>query len=351
MKKVKKILCAAFAAMILLSHLCVFAGVENGTADVTLDNVTGLPGQTVTVNVTLSKNPGITGLRFFVTYDARALTLESAVYTRLGGGGLAAVNTAINPFVLLWNVSTYEFTDTGLLATLTFRINESAGTGDYPLRLTWGKGDCIDYDLKNLDVKISGGNIHVDYDGSNCAHKSTGINITKSSTCTEKGSYDVICAACHTKVGSGELAVVEHSYGTSIVTKLPSYTEVGHKEQKCSSCGDVKTEPIPKLERPEGYVSSILTDILTQGASTSAPDSTPSQTQPHTAESGSISPSGTSDPSGSDSTTESSYPAPENTTNPQTGDDTVIVSVLLALSAVCIVLLIIYNLKSKSKFK
>lgn len=348
MKKVKKILCASFAALILLSHLCVFAGVSNGSADIALDNVSGLPGQTVSVNVTLTKNPGITGLRFFVTYDARALTLESAVYTKLGGGGLAAVNTKINPFVLLWNVSTYEFTDTGLLCTLTFRINEGTSAGNYPLRVTWGKGDCIDYDLKNLDVKISGGNIQVNYDGSNCSHKTTGKNVTKPSTCTEAGSYDVVCAACQTKVGSGELAVSEHNWTALIVSKLPSYTEVGLKEQKCTDCGNVRTEAIPMLERPDGYTSSPLTSLSSITTQPSTPVVTTSQTDnsaPDPSSSASESQSDTSD------TTQNSYPAPDGSTNPQTGDDTVTVSILLALSAVCIILLIIYNLKSKNKFK
>ena len=206
MSKLKRLCCATFAAIILLSHLCVFAGVDNGPANMSLDNVTALPGQQVDINVTLTENPGITGLRFFVAYDKEALKLERAVYTKIGGGGLAAVKLDINPFVLLWNVSMYEFTETGVMATLTFSINEGASVGDYPLRLTWGKGDCIDFDLENLDVKISGGNVHVDYNGSNCSHKHTHKDTTIPSTCTSAGKYDVVCNACYTKVGEGDRA-------------------------------------------------------------------------------------------------------------------------------------------------
>ena len=270
MSKLKRLCCATFAAIILLSHLCVFAGVDNGPAKISLDNVTALPGQQVDINVTLTENPGITGLRFFVAYDKEALKLERAVYTKIGGGGLAAVKLDINPFVLLWNVSMYEFTETGVMATLTFSINEGASVGDYPLRLTWGKGDCIDFDLKNLDVKISGGNVHVDYNGSNCSHKSTRKETTLPSTCTSAGKYDVICNACYTKVGEGDHAVTEHSYGPLIVTKLPSFTEIGLKEQTCSVCGDVRTEPIDMLERPPEYTEGTTTQYIpaTQGGTT-----------------------------------------------------------------------------------
>lgn len=355
MSKLKRLCCATFAAIILLSHLCVFAGVDNGPAKISLDNVTALPGQQVDINVTLTENPGITGLRFFVAYDKEALKLERAVYTKIGGGGLAAVKLDINPFVLLWNVSMYEFTETGVMATLTFSINEGASVGDYPLRLTWGKGDCIDFDLNNLDVKISGGNVHVDYNGSNCSHKHTHKDTTIPSTCTSAGKYDVVCNACYTKVGEGDHAVAEHSYGPLIVTKVPSFTEIGLKEQTCTVCGDVRTEPIDMLERPPEYTEGTTTQYIpaTQGSVTTQAPTPNTQgsvtTQPSTPDTqGGV----TTQPSTPDTqggvTTEPTTPntqggeatqhptdnttsiIPEGTTCPATGDDTVVIVILLA---------------------
>ena len=363
MNKLKRIVCAVFAALILSAHFCVFAGIENGQAVIVADNVSGVPGQSVEMNLTLTKNPGITGLRFFVTYDAKVLTLKSAVYTKIGGGGLAAVNTNINPFVLLWNVSTYEFTETGVMAKLTFEIKEGVSVGDYPIRITYNpKGDCIDYNLKNLDMNISGGMVHIDYYGTNCEHKSASRKITRESTCTESGTYDVVCNACSSVVGSGVNPVTEHSYGALIVTKLPTYTEVGLKEQKCSVCGDVRTEPIDILNRPEGYVSSIITTLFSP--STTAPDSTntqkvETQKNPNSQNGTDTSPSvpqGTDTATGThtpqDSESDPEYPqAPADTSCPATGDDTAVLYVLSAISTAAIGLLVFMRIKERKKFK
>ncbi len=251
MKKLTRIVCAMLASVIVLSHLCVFAGVENGAAEFVLDSVEGVPGQSVDVNLTLTKNPGITGLLFRISYDKSKLTLEKAVYTKIGGGGLTAVNIKNNPVVLLWNVSLYEFTDTGIMATLTFKIKEGAMIGDSPIKATWGKGDCIDFDLKNLTIDMTNGNVHINYDGTNCSHTSKSTKTTKQPSCNESGQFELVCNSCSSVLSSGDLARTDHSYGPLIVTREPTYTEIGLKEQTCSLCGDVRTEPIDLLDHPD----------------------------------------------------------------------------------------------------
>lgn len=318
MKKIARIICAALASVIVLSHFCVFAGVANGEAVVVIDSVEGLPGQTVDVNVNLIKNPGITGLLFRISYDKSKLTLEKAVYTKLGGGGLTAVNINNNPFTLLWNVSLYEFTDTGILATLTFRINEGATIGDVPLKATWNKGDCIDYDLKDLTVDMTYGNVHINYDGTNCAHTSKSNKVTKQPSCSESGLFEVVCDACSSVLSSGDLARVDHSYGPLIVTKEPTYTEIGLKEQKCSVCGDVRTEPIDVLDPPDTDESNV-TDT------TAAPADSETETEPVT-----------DIVTDTDVVTNSQTPID---TAPATGDDTVIYAAVCTVSLLAVILL------------
>ena len=329
MKRAARIICALFASAIVLCHFCVFAGVSNGEAVIVMDAVSGMPGQTVEVNMTLTKNPGITGLRFFVAYDKDALTLQSAEYTKIGGGGLISVNTKNNPFILLWNVSTYEFTETGVLCKMTFKINDGAKAGDVPLKVTYGKGDCIDYDLKNLTMDITDGVVKVLYDGTNCEHKNTQKNTLEPSSCKKAGKYEVRCNDCSSVVGGGELPMAEHSYGTLIVTKLPTFDDFGLKEQKCSVCGDVRTERIPKLERVEA--ETITSD--------SHPDTT--SKAPDTEEAVS------SDTQGA---TDTFDPTPTDTAV-ATGDDTVILAVLASVSAVLILVLVACKIKRRRKWR
>lgn len=337
MKRAARIICALFASAIVLCHFCVFAGVSNGEAVIVMDAVSGMPGQTVEVNMTLTKNPGITGLRFFVAYDKDALTLQSAEYTKIGGGGLISVNTKNNPFILLWNVSTYEFTETGVLCKMTFKINDGAKAGDVPLKVTYGKGDCIDYDLKNLTMDITDGVVKVLYDGTNCEHKNTQKNTLEPSSCKKAGKYEVRCNDCSSVVGGGDLPIAEHSYGTLIVTKLPTFNEFGRKEQKCSVCGDVRTEQIPKLERDE---EETITPESHPDTSKPAPDT----------EDAVSSDTAVSDTAVSDSKTDTYDTTPQDTAV-ATGDDTVILAVLASVSAVLILVLVACKIKRKRKWR
>ncbi len=250
MKRSLGVLFCVVCALALLTTLCVFAGVDNGDTVVVLDTVSGVPGSEVTLNLTLTENPGITGLRFFVKYDAAKLELTKAEYTKLGGGGLAAVNMKNNPFVLLWNVSTYEFTDTGVLCRLTFKIKEGAAAGASDIKLSWGRGDCIDFDLKNLSMDVTDGKVNVLYDGSNCSHSETRRDVISNSDCSQAGQYRDVCKTCATVTGEGTLPLADHSYGKAIVVKVPTHKEIGLKEQECSVCHIKKTEPIDKLPAP-----------------------------------------------------------------------------------------------------
>ncbi len=365
MNRTVRFLCALFAGVIILSHFCVFAGVENGEAVVVLDSVSGVPGQSVDVNVTLTKNPGITGLRFFVLYDSDKLTLEKAVYTKIGGGGLTGINIKNNPVVLLWNVSLYEFTETGVLSTLTFKIKEGASVGSVPLKVTYGRGDCIDYDLKNLAMNITNGSVNIEYDGTNCKHTSKSTKVTREASCTESGTYEIVCNACSSVVSSGETARREHSYGTLIVTKEPSYTEVGLMEQKCSVCSDIRTEPIDMLKPPESSATEKDTDALSLPVSSSTSQLSP-DTQTDAANTNGT--PGTSVPSSTDRVTQAqgtdpAYTVPDTDrgtsavdttavdTSPATGDDTAVLCAVCTAAFVMVAALILSRIREQRKFK
>lgn len=313
MKKTVRIICAVFAALIVLCHLCVFAGVENGEAAVVFDTVGGLPGECVEMNVHLTKNPGITGLRFIVEYDERKMSLESAEYTKLGGGGLTSVKTDVIPFVLMWNVATKEFTETGVLATLRFKIKATADAGSIPVKVSYGKGDCIDFNLKNLDMNITEGAVKVLYDGSNCRHTDTERVTTAEPSCNTLGHFEKRCKTCGTVTGEGNIPYTEHSWGEFIVKKEPSYFADGYMEKECSSCKETARQAIPKYEHTGEetvYPPSSDTSASTDGEDT---QSTPS------------------------------------TENPATGDETWILGIAAAVSGVLLALLIIKRAEDKRK--
>ncbi len=268
MKKKITVFCAVFAVLSVICAFLVFAASEGKEASVVFDTVGGLPGETVEMKVHLTKNPGTTGLRFKVEYDESKMTLEKAEYTKLGGGGLTAVKTENNPFVIMWNVATKEFTETGVLATLSFRISEGASVGEIPIKVKYSRGDCIDFDLKNLDMSITEGKVMVLYDGTNCKHENTERKTVSEPSCTELGVYEVRCKACSTLVEQGNISYLEHSWSSAfVVKKEPTYRDDGYMQRSCGRCGYAEIKIIEKYEQ------STEESVFTAESNTSSEDS------------------------------------------------------------------------------
>ncbi len=95
------------------------------------DEITALYGNTVTVNVSLKNNPGITSMILKATYDTSLLTLIGVTYNSEMGGQTLAPTTMSNPVTLYW---VDGFTNTvydGTFATLTFKVADNALPDQY----------------------------------------------------------------------------------------------------------------------------------------------------------------------------------------------------------------------------
>ena len=121
------------------------------TAKLTVDTVTAQPGQTVTLTLTLSGNPGITGLYFGFDYDKNLLTLEDYSSSNedfaqhdwtvgIGQGEKA-----------LW-LQPDETKAEGAILSLTFRVSQNAGIGEIPVALT----EVSSVDARADEVEITG---------------------------------------------------------------------------------------------------------------------------------------------------------------------------------------------------
>lgn len=121
------------------------------TATLTVDTVTAQPGQTVTLTLTLSGNPGITGLYFGFDYDKNLLTLEDYSSSNedfaqhdwtvgIGQGEKA-----------LW-LQPDETKAEGAILSLTFRVSQNAGIGEIPVALT----EVSAVDARADEVEITG---------------------------------------------------------------------------------------------------------------------------------------------------------------------------------------------------
>ncbi|MBQ2663021.1 MAG: hypothetical protein IJG16_02625 [Clostridia bacterium] len=120
-------------------------------------------GNTVDITVDLSNNEGFANLGIQISYDSDALTLISASNNSdVGATYTSAQNLSANPFNIGWD-STSNVTYNGNLATLTFRINDSAEDGTYPITVSYYKGisgNYIDGEDVNYDADFNSLNLN-----------------------------------------------------------------------------------------------------------------------------------------------------------------------------------------------
>ena len=112
--------------------------VDESSPTVFAETVRGSKGTDVQVKISIRNNPGITGAKILIGYDAGVLTL-----TNVEDGGILGENVfsdilTANPYALAWENDTtlINFTEDGVIAILTFHIDDNAENGDVTITVT-----------------------------------------------------------------------------------------------------------------------------------------------------------------------------------------------------------------------
>lgn len=121
---------------------------EEGVIDV--GGIAANAGQTVTIPVSISENPGIAGFNFVLKYDSSVLTptaitkgdmLSSGIFETNLNEGIPA--SELEDVAVYWGDST-NITGNGELFNVTFKIDGNAPDGIYEVALEYEKGDVTD---------------------------------------------------------------------------------------------------------------------------------------------------------------------------------------------------------------
>ena len=129
---------------------------------ISISNVRGRPGETVTVSVSLENNPGITGLKLGINYDSSILHLDNATSVWNGMTYTPPQNLSAIPFNASWISNTYLNNDySGTILNLQFTILSGAVGGTYPIKLTYDPYNTFDENAKPIVLKIVEGSVEV----------------------------------------------------------------------------------------------------------------------------------------------------------------------------------------------
>ena len=224
----KKVIITALALVLILS-VFVFPASAAGTGSLSMTGTEGKQGDTVTVAVNLSSNPGLITMKFAISYPSD-LELLSVQNSGLLGGWTTPAPTISSPYTIRWadSLATTNNTATGTLVTLTFKIKDSATPGAKTVSVTFNESRDAEggkNSFGNASATIS----------VNCKSHSYG-----GYTSTGNAQHSRTCSAC------GHVETTNHNWNSGTVTKPASCKEAGEKKFTCTTCNATKTESIAK---------------------------------------------------------------------------------------------------------
>ena len=227
----KKAAALLLTMIILIGSISIVASAA-GETTVSLGEVTAKRGETVTMDLTLANNPGITGLVVTIGYDKTAMDLTNVANGTLFGQFTQGIN-------LVW-AAAYNVTDDGVLATLTFKVAEDAAIENCNVTVT--VRECKNEDAQKVTATGVTGKVIVE-----CAHDEGDWETVTPATCTADGKEVRKCTICGAELESRVIAAKGHSYGDCETVTPVTCTDKGSEKRVCSVCKDEDIREIAAL--------------------------------------------------------------------------------------------------------
>ena len=149
-------------SLILSCAFCVNAASSNALC-VEVESVEAKAGETVDVDVIVTSNPGVTAVKLVVDFDDSVLTLIGAEDKGVFNAGMFS-DDYTSDYELVWldALSAENNTATGIVATLTFKVNDGADLGDTAITVyTVSANDILDADLNKVELNATTGGVTV----------------------------------------------------------------------------------------------------------------------------------------------------------------------------------------------
>lgn len=223
--------------------------VQAAGAALSVSSVSAEKGGTVTVNVSLSNNPGIYGIKVKAEYDSSALQLKSMSNGNVFPASEAICNEAKGVYVA--NSSDFNnVTGNGTLFTLEFKVLDGADAASCKVSVKLEKAQNVDGG--KIDVSGGSGKVTVE----KCIHNKQ--TQTVAATCETEGETKVVCTKCGEVFETNKIPATGHK-NTEIRNKVDATTTTeGYTgDTYCKDCGKLiasgtKIEKLPsKSDSPK----------------------------------------------------------------------------------------------------
>ena len=163
MKKIIALVLAMTMLFAVSATMNVFAADE---PTFTVNSVSGKPGDTVEVVISVENNPGIIGAQLYPSYDSNVLELTAKPTPGSDYSDMSySQYLTDNPYNMLWDGSLDgNNTANGTFATLVFNIKDTAPVGTTALTVTYEEGTVYDENWTDIEFAIVNGSVTVEED-------------------------------------------------------------------------------------------------------------------------------------------------------------------------------------------
>lgn len=159
----KKIAGLLIALITIFSAFSIRAFATN--PKITVDDVYGKPGGTVNVDVKISDNPGIVGMRIKLTYDKDVLTLTDVTNGKVFDEALSLFGNdkSAVPYYMLWDDSLNSDNNTknGRLVRLSFKISENVKVDSAKVNISVDEKSTFNTELNTVLFDSDSAVVHI----------------------------------------------------------------------------------------------------------------------------------------------------------------------------------------------
>ncbi len=264
MKSLKRII-VTFLCLVLLFSITVIAA---PTTTITISNATVMPGETTTIDIRISNNPGIMAMTFCITYDSDSL--EYVKYTK---GYLSKYTVKDHPnkgHIIFVNDESSDVSKDGTIISIEFKVKDNATPGKHIISLANNNRDKYGSKLHNsfsnsnleyIVPVVNQGFITVGETCENAGHKYGEWETTTPADCTTTGIREHSCIRC--QFTEEEEIPFAHDFELVwTVDKAATPTEDGIMSRHCKNCNATTDqftftyEEVEDSEEPDDNTSS-----------------------------------------------------------------------------------------------
>ncbi len=151
--KTKRILSLLIVALLMCGMIPSAAA--EGNPRFIVSDVSAMPGEEVTLTVSLADNPGLASFEYTVVYDSAVLEWTGVTKGSLPGNWDVAVGEAVT-----W-INADNCTDNGVVTTLSFKVKEGAAAQKSTVTIEYDPDNVFDENGDNVSFAVVPGSVTV----------------------------------------------------------------------------------------------------------------------------------------------------------------------------------------------